>query len=207
MRGAKVNTQANKTARGKLAVLATAAVGVLALPACAAEPSTSPDSQTAVQPSPSPSGPVLPRSVVISLPEVQRLFPDLTVETDMGPNPTATGNTTATRSVAFTNSDGSKKVTVSVDEYANPEDASQGYQQAVQRSEAVPGFNSIQVPLLGDKAFAGRVTQDGVTLIGIGVLTGKLVVGATSAGYDANPENLAKLVALMGAAVAVAKNR
>ncbi len=129
------------------------------------------------------------------------------METDVGANPTAAGDTTATRSVEFTNGDGSKKVTVSVDEYANPDDASQGYQQAVERSQAVPGFNSVEVPVLGDQAFAGRVTQDGVTHIGIGVLQGNLVVGATTAGYDANPANIAKLVTLMGAAVAVAKNR
>jgi hypothetical protein len=135
------------------------------------------------------------------------LFPELTVETDIGPNPTAAGNPTATRSVDFKNGDGSKKVTVSVDEYANPNDASQGYQQAVQRSQAVPGFNSVEIPVVGDQAFAGRVTQEGVTHIGIGVLQNNLVVGATTAGYDANPANIAKLVGLMGAALAVAKNR
>lgn len=201
-----MNTQVKKTARGKLVVLATAAIGVVALPACATV-STSANSQTIAQPSPSPSGSLLPRTVVVALPDVQRLFPELTVETDMGPNPTAVGNPTATRSVDFANSDGSKKVTVTVDEYANPDDASQGYQQALQRSQAVPGSNSVEVPVLGDQAFAGTATQDGVTHIGIGVLQDNLLVGATTAGYDANPANIAKLVGLMGAAVAVAKNR
>jgi len=203
-----VKTQEKKTARGKLAVLATATIGVLALPACA-DVSTSANPQTIAQPSPSPSpsGSLLPRTVVVALPDVQKVFPELTVETDMGANPTAAGNPTATRSVAFTNSDGSKKVTISVDEYANPDDASQGYQQAVQQSQAVPGFSSVEVPVVGDQAFAGKVTQDGVTHIGIGVLQDNLVVGATTAGYDANPANVAKLGALMAAAVAVAKNR
>ena len=201
-----MNTQTGKTAQGKLAVLAAAAIGVLALPACTTS-STSANSQTIAQPSPSPSGPQLPRTVVVSLPEVQKVFPELTVETDMGSDPTATGSPVGTRSVAFTNSDGSKKVTVSVDEYANNDDASQAYQQAVQRSRDVPGFKSVSIPIVGDQAFAGSVTQDGVTHVGIGVLDGKLVVGVTTAGYDANAENIAKLAALTGTAVAVAKNR
>jgi hypothetical protein len=51
------------------------------------------------------------------------------------------------------------------------------------------------------------VTQDGGTHVGIGVLDGKLVVGATSAGYDATPENIAKLVALTQEAIELAKSR
>jgi hypothetical protein len=94
-----------------------------------------------------------------------------------------------------------------VDEYASPADASQGYQQAVKQSEAAPGFKSVSVPVVGDQAFAGTSTQDGVTHIGMGVLTNNLVIGATTVGYDANPANIAKLVALMGAAITVAKNR
>jgi hypothetical protein len=193
-----------------MAVIATAASAVLALQACTGT-STTTSSQTIAQPSPSPtgspSGDVLPRTVVVTLQDVQKVFPELTVETDMGADPTATGNPTGTRSVSFASSDGAKKITVSVDEYANPEDASQGYQEAVQKSEAAPGFESMTVPVVGDQAFAGKSTQDGVTHIGMGVLTNNLVVGATTAGYDANAANIAKLVALMGAAITVAKNR
>lgn len=197
-----------------MAVIVTAASAVLALQACA-NTSTSASSQTVAQPSPSPSdspsaspsGAVLPRTVVVTLQDIQKVFPELTIETDMGADPTATGSPTGTRSVSFANSDGSKKITVSVDQYASPEDASQAYQEAVQKSEAAPGFDPMTVPAVGDQAFAGSSTQNGVTHIGMGVLTNNLVVGATTVGYDTNPANIAKLVALMGTAITVAKNR
>jgi hypothetical protein len=34
-----------------------------------------------------------------------------------------------------------------------------------------------------------------------------MVIGATTAGYDATPENIAKLMAVVAAEVAAAKNR
>jgi hypothetical protein len=125
----------------------------------------------------------------------------------MGADPTATGNPKATKSVAFTNDDGSKKATVSVDTYATPDEASAAFQQAVQRSRDVPGFKSLPTPNLGDQIFAGSVTQDNVTHVGIGVLEGDAVVGVTTAGYETNAQNIAKLLALTTAAVATAKNR
>ena len=125
----------------------------------------------------------------------------------MGANPTASGSPVGTRSVAFMDGDGTKKVTVSVDAYADADDASSGYQRAVQRSRDVAGFTSVPVPSLGEQVFAGTVTQDAVTHIGIGVLDGKLVLGTTAAGYEATPDNIAKLAALTQAAVAKARNR
>ncbi|MGC1323198.1 MAG: hypothetical protein WA849_13520 [Candidatus Udaeobacter sp.] len=49
---------------------------------------------------------------------------------------------------------------------------------------------------MGQKAFAGMVTMGAETHIGLGALVGKLIVGVTLAGYDATPDNVAKLVAL-----------
>jgi hypothetical protein len=100
-------------------MLVTGAIAVLALPACAVL-STSANLPGIATASPAPSGSLLPRDVVVAPPDVQSVFPELTTETDMGWNPTASGNPLATRSVAFTNGDGSKKVTISVDAYANP---------------------------------------------------------------------------------------
>jgi hypothetical protein len=150
---------------------------------------------------------MLARNVVVNLSDVAPFFPDLTVEADMGLDPTASGSPVATRSVAFTNSDASKKVTISVDSYANASDASAGYQQAVQLSRDVPGFTSVPIPILGEQAFAGSVTQDGGTHIGIGVLDATLVVGATTAGYDATGGTIAKLAALTQVALTTAKKR
>jgi hypothetical protein len=43
--------------------------------------------------------------------------------------------------------------------------------------------------------FASTVTIGGETHIGLGILEGELVVGATLAGYDVTPDTTAKLVA------------
>ena len=40
------------------------------------------------------------------------------------------------------------------------------------------------------------MTQGAETHIGLGALDHKLIVGATLAGYDATPDNIAKLVAV-----------
>ncbi|MBV1856535.1 hypothetical protein [Catellatospora tritici] len=199
-----MTTLVKKTTRARLAGFVAAAIAVLALPACA-NPTTSAVSPSVAEPSPSNS--LLPRTAVVPLPDIQSLFPDLTQEADMGWNPTASGDPLATRSVAFTNNDGSKKVTVSTDAYADADAAAAGYQKAVQLSRDVPGFTSVPVPSMGEQVFAGSVTQGAGTHVGIGVLDGKLVLGATTAGYDATPENIAKLVALMQAEIALAKSR
>jgi hypothetical protein len=86
-------------------------------------------------------------------------------------------------------------VTISVDHYENTTDASSAYEQAVEKSK-IPGFKPVSVPNLGQKTFAGTVTSGGETHVGLGALVGKLIVGVTLAGYDATPDNVAKLVAL-----------
>ncbi|GAB4051240.1 hypothetical protein [Catellatospora paridis] len=185
-------------------MLLAAAFGVLVLPACASPVTSATASRVA---EPSATGALLPRDVVLGLNQVQPFFPDVTKEAATGWNSTASGNPTATRSVAYTNDDGSKKVTISVDEYATPADAATGYQKAVELSRAVPDVKAVPVPSLGEQAFAGSVTQHGQTHVGLGVLDGKLVLGATIAGYEATPDNIAKLTELARAEVTAAKNR
>ena len=139
---------------------------------------------------------MLPRNVVVSLSVVKGSFSEMAQETSTGQNLTAVGNPKATRSVIYTNSDGSKKMTITVDQYANSSDASSAYQEAIQKSKTVPGFKPISTPDLGRHAFIGTVTQGAETHIGVGALDGTLIVGATLVGYDPTPGNTAKLIAL-----------
>jgi len=175
---------------GWLAALLIAAVGALSLAACG-------DSSS--------SGSTLPRNVVVPLSVVNQFFPDVTQEASTGQNTTAVGNPTATRSVIYTTSDGSKKVTLTVDQYESASDASSAYQEAVQKSEVVPGFTPLPPPTVGQQAFAGTVTMGAETHVGLGALDGMLIVGATLAGYDATPDNTARLVALARTEDATAK--
>jgi hypothetical protein len=147
----------------------------------------------------------LPRNVIVPLSEVARFFPDITRETSTGPDLTATGNPKATRMVIYESGDGAKKVTVTVDQYRSSRDASSAYKQAVQKSQSVPGFKPVQVPRLGQQAFAGTTTMDAETHVGLGMLDHKLIVGATLAGYDATPDNVTKLVAVARMQGAAAK--
>ena len=149
---------------------------------------------------------MLPRNVVISLSEVNRLFPEVTHEASTGQNLTAVGNPKATRSVIYTNNDGAKKVTITVDRYATASAASSAYEEAVTKSEAVPGFRPIPVENLGPNAFAGTVTQGGETHVGLGGLRGTFIVGVTLAGYDSTQENIARLISLTREQERVAKS-
>jgi hypothetical protein len=139
---------------------------------------------------------VLPRKVVVPISTVKRFFPEVTRQASTGRNLTAIANPKATRSVIYANSDGSKKVTITVDEYLTGSAASSAYQEAVAKSKTVPGFKPIAAENLGKNGFVGTVTQGGETHIGLGALHGTLIVGATLAGYDATPENTAKLISL-----------
>ena len=139
---------------------------------------------------------MLPRKVVVPINAVNRFFPEVTREASTGRNRTAVANAKATRSVIYANSDSSKKVTITVDEYATARDASSAYQEAVAKSKTVPGFKPVQAENLGQDAFVGTVTQGGETHIGLGALHDTLIVGATLAGYDPTPENTDKLISL-----------
>jgi hypothetical protein len=147
----------------------------------------------------------LPREVVVPISVVNRFFPEVTSEAITGRNFTAVANAKATRSVIYTNSDGSKKVTITVDEYARASDASSAYQEAVAKSKTVPGFKPVPAENLGQNAFVGTVTQGGETHIGLGALHDTLIVAATLAGYDLTPENTAKLISLTHEEERVAK--
>ena len=147
----------------------------------------------------------LPREVVVPISVVNRFFPEVTSEASTGRNLTAVANAKATRSVIYTNSDGSKKVTITVDEYARASDASSAYQEAVAKSKTVPGFKPVPAENLGQNAFVGTVTQGGETHIGLGALHDTLIVAATLAGYDLTPENTAKLISLTHEEERVAK--
>ena len=144
----------------------------------------------------SASGAVLARDAIVPLRIVTRFFPEATQEMSTGGNTTAVRNPEATRSVIYTNSDKSKKVTISVDRYATSSDGSAAYQEAVQKSRNVPGFRPIDAPNLGPKAFIGTVTQGTETHIGLGALRGTLIVGVTLVGYEPSADTTAKLISL-----------
>jgi CubicO group peptidase (beta-lactamase class C family) len=139
---------------------------------------------------------VLHRDAVVPLSVVTRLFPEITREMSTGPNSTAVGKPKATRSVSYANSDNSKKVTISVDQYASPNDASAAYREAVQKSRTVPGFRPMSAQNLGPHSFIGTVTQGTETHIGIGAVRGTSIVGATLVGYDTTPATTADLISL-----------
>ena len=117
-----------------------------------------PLSLTANEQSPSPANcsakafdSMLPRKVVVPISTVNRFFPEVTREASTGHNLTAVGNAKATRSVIYANSDGSKKVTMSVDQYSTASDASSAYQEAVTKSKTVPGFRPVPAENLGQE--------------------------------------------------------
>jgi hypothetical protein len=151
------------------------------------------------------SASTLASRVLVSRSVVNRFFPEVTQRASTGPNPTAVCNPTATRLVIYANSDGSKKVTLTVDQYRSAKDALSAYQQAVQASIAAPGFKPAPSPRLGQQAFAGTSMMGGETHFGLGALDGRLVVGATLAGYNPAPDPSVKLLALARLEDAAAK--
>src|SRR4026207_2367109 len=98
-------------------------IGIISLSADAQSPS--PDKSTT-----SGSESLLPRKVVIPISIVNRFFPEVSREASTGRNLTAIANAKATRSVIYANSDSSKKVTITVDQYASSSEASSAYQEA-----------------------------------------------------------------------------
>jgi hypothetical protein len=133
---------------------------------------------------------------VVSLKAVRPFFAEVTRQASAGLNSAAVGNPTATLSVIYVDAAGSRKVTLSVDEYPSSRAASAAYARAAQKSRRVVGFHPLTAPIVGERAFAGTETIGGETRVGLGVLSGPLVVGATLAGYGASKHNVAQLVAL-----------
>jgi hypothetical protein len=137
----------NRSRGGWLIALSVAAVEALSL---AAYGQSSPGSGMT-----SSSDSLLPRNAVVPKTVVNSFFPEVSQEASTGQNSTAVGKPKATRSVIYVNSDSSKKVTITVDQYVSSSEASSAYQQAVQKSKAVPGFKPVAVPDLGANAFVG----------------------------------------------------
>lgn len=150
-----------------------------------------------------PAQPVLlPRSAVLDLAAVRHFFPQVAHEAQTGRDTTAQGTPNATRAVFFESGSGSKRVTLTVDSYANAGAASSAYATALKKSK-IPGFKPLKVPNVGDKTFAGTVTVGSETHVGIGVLLGNLVVGATLAGFDSSRANVTQLVEMTRAEIAL----
>ena len=103
------------------------------------------------------------------------------------------------------NRSGSKKVTITVDQYVSSSDASSAYEEAVQRSKAVPGFTPISAPNLGQNAFMATVTRGEETHVGFGALQGEVIVAITLAGYNPTPGTIVKLRSLAREEEAAAK--
>lgn len=137
---------------------------------------------------------LLPANFIVSLSVVSQLFPVITRQSSAGLDASAVGNPIATRAVIFTNDDGSVKVTISVDQYGTTGEAASAYNLAVQKSSEIAGFTPVAIPAVGQKAFAGTVTMEGETHLGLGALDGLLVMGATLAGSRATPDNVTALV-------------
>ena len=144
----------------------------------------------------SASDSLLPRKAVIPISTVRRFFPQVDQDASTGPNLTAVGNPKATRSVIYANSNGSKKVTITVDQYVSSSHASSAYEEAVQRSKAVPGFTPISAPNLGQNAFMATVTRGEETHVGFGALQGEFIVAITLAGYQPTPGIITRLGSL-----------
>jgi hypothetical protein len=149
---------------------------------------------------------LLPRDAIVSVGVVTQHFPEITNEGSTGQNETSVGKPIATRSVVFLSADGKKKVTLSVDQYANTSDAAAAFQTAVKGSEVAPGFKPAAAPDLGQEAFAGTSQVGSETHFGLGARDGALIVSATHAGdIPVTAENTSNLINLSKAELASAK--
>jgi hypothetical protein len=169
-------------------MVSVAATVLLSLAACGGSPS------------------LLPRDTVVPVAVVTRYFADVTKEASTGLNETSVGKPIASRSVVFTSADGKKKVTLSVDQYANAHDAAAAYQTAVQGSKAAPGFKPAAAPDLGEEAFAGTSQVGAEMHFGLGARDGSLIISATHAGdIPVTPDNSNNLISLGGVELTTAK--
>jgi hypothetical protein len=150
--------------------------------------------------------PLLARDTVVPLSAVTQHFPDVTKEAGTGPNETSVGKPVAALSVVFTSADGTKKVTLSIDQYANAGDAAAAYQTAVQGSLTAPGFKPATSPNLGEESFAGSSQVGDEMHFGLGARDGNLIMSATHAGgIPVTPENSNNLATLGGITLTAAK--
>jgi hypothetical protein len=149
---------------------------------------------------------LLPRESVVPMSTVTAYFPDVTEQAKATTNETTVGNASGSISVVFTDVDGTKKVTLSVDEYASADDAAGAFQTAVRASEAAPGFKLASAPNLGQEAFAGSSKVGAEMHFGLGARDGRLIVSATHAGaIPVTPDNSRRMIDLARAVLAAAK--
>jgi hypothetical protein len=182
-----------------LAVLSITLAGVLFAGGCGQQ-DTQADAESQQDATTSGTN-LLPQELLVGLDVVQNYFPEISQQTATSENSTASGAPDATRMVFYEGGDG-RRVTVSVDRYPSADAASTAFEQAIDKSEVVQGFVALPAPTdVGDKAFAGSVTQGADTHIGYGALAGEYVIGVTSAGYPATTENVEKLTGLTRDAV------
>jgi hypothetical protein len=148
---------------------------------------------------------LLPRHWIVPLKTAQRFFPQVTRQAGTGKNTTSAGKPIASRQVIYANRKSSRKVTLSVDRYGHRKGASTAFNEAVRKSKEVPGFKPLPKPKVGQKAFAGTVTQGDETHVGIIALQGSLIMQSTIAGYEATNSNVSKVVRLTRKEVVRAK--
>ena len=154
----------NRQRCARAAMLTAAAIALLSLAACGDDTA------------------LLPREAIVPVSVVTQYFPEITKDSGTGPNETSGGKPIASRSVVFTSVDGRKKVTLSVDKYANADDAAEAYRTAVEGSKAAPGFQPAASPNLGDEAFTGTSQVGAEMHFGLGARDGNLIISATHAG-------------------------
>ncbi len=132
--------------------------------------------------------------MILGLPVTQKFFPDIDQEKETGPNTLATGTPVYSRQIIYNNSfDDNLRVTYAVDVYADAASAHAAYQEAVDKSLVADGFNQLPDPGIGEESFAGTSGGGLQKHVGVGARLGNIVVGATRAGYDADPQTIEKI--------------
>ncbi|WP_418328339.1 hypothetical protein [Rhodococcus oxybenzonivorans] len=185
--------------RAALAILSIVVIGALTAGGCGQQ-RTEPGGESQQDATTSTPN-LVPQEVLVGMEVVQKYFAEIDRQATTSANANAAGVPEATRMVIYEGADG-RRVTVSVDQYSSPDSASTAFEQAIDKSEEVQGFVALPTPSgVGEKAFAGAVTQGEETHIGYGALAGEYVIGVTSAGYPANAENIGKLTDLTRDAV------
>jgi len=188
----------NRQRGTRTAVLSVVAIALLSLAACGDDPSS--NTTTAA------SAELLSRNTVLPVSVVTQYFPDVTNEASTGQNETSVGKPIASRSVVFASADGNKKVTLSIDQYADITDAAAAFQTAVQGSKAAPGFRPAASPDLGQEAFAGTSQVGAEMHFGLGARDGRLIMSVTHAGdIPVTPDNSNNLISLSRMELVTAK--
>jgi len=193
-----------KRSFGVAAIMASAIA--LPLGACRQEAPANESAAAANEAVPATTSKLLARAAVVPLSVVTQSFPGVDTEASVEANQTSVGNAAGSISVVFTDAAGTKKVTLSVDEYATAADAAAAFATAVAGSKAAPGFKPAPPPKLGEKAMAGTSQVGEEQHFGLGARDGRLIVSATHAGgIPVTPDNSNKLIELARAELAVAK--